>query len=88
VDDQIRKLITAIFGQHADDSPIDCDQCAQHFCRLADLVRAGAPVAELLPEVQRHLDCCSECTEEFQALLTMIEAQNTAIVAQDKQGQS
>lgn len=79
MDEQLRRLITAIFDQHVE-PVIDCESCAQHFCRLADLVRAGAPVHELLPEVEQHLACCAECSEEFQALLTMIAAQNAETV--------
>ncbi|MDZ4770426.1 MAG: hypothetical protein SGJ24_14975 [Chloroflexota bacterium] len=83
MDEQIRKLISGIFTQHADDSEMDCESCGQHFCRLADLVRQGAAIELLLPEVEHHLACCAECTEEFQALLTMIAAQNTELVSKE-----
>ncbi len=77
VNEELHRLIACIFDQHIDEDTIDCEQCEQHFCRLAELVQAGADVHVLLPEVEHHLACCPECNEEFQALLTMIAAQNS-----------
>lgn len=83
MDEQLHKLIACIFDQHADNNPIDCETCSIHFHRLAELVAAGASVTELLPEVQQHLDCCLECNEEFQALLSIIVAENSGLVASE-----
>lgn len=83
VDDQLHKLIACIFDQHADNDPIDCETCGLQFHRLAELVASGASVHELLPEVQQHLACCSECSEEFHALLSIIVAQNKGLVTSD-----
>ncbi|MBK8024677.1 MAG: hypothetical protein IPK19_25445 [Chloroflexi bacterium] len=80
MDEQLHKLIACIFDQHADSNPIDCETCGLHFHHLADLVARGASVNQLLPEVQQHLDCCPECNEEFQALMSIIIAENRGLV--------
>ncbi len=78
--DELKKLIECIFDQHIDADLLDCETCGAHFHRLADLVANGAQVQQLLPEVEQHLACCSECTEEFQALLSIIIAENKGIL--------
>lgn len=84
VDERIRKLVDCIFDTHADNT-IDCETCASQFHGLADLVAAGASVGQILPAVQEHLDCCPECFEEFQALISMIVMENSATSNTDHQ---
>lgn len=83
MDEQLHKLIANIFDQHADRDTMDCETCGLHFHRLAEMVASGASVDQLLPEVQNHLSCCEECSEEFQALLCIIVAQNKGLVTSD-----
>ena len=42
---------------------------------LAEKVAAGASLRDLLPEVEAHLRCCSDCREEWQALLCILRAE-------------
>lgn len=74
MDERIHRLIDAIFEDHQD-SCIDCDTCCQKLNFLAELVSKGANVGELLPAVQAHLACCSDCREEYQALTCIMQAE-------------
>jgi hypothetical protein len=76
VDEQLHKLIQAIFDEHQD-SEIDCETCSQELNCLAELVTAGAEVRQLLPAVEAHLRCCGDCREEYQALLCILRAELT-----------
>lgn len=74
-EDGLKKLIAAIFTVHRE-GEMDCDSCSQQFHCLGEMVARGANLAELLPAVEAHLRCCPDCTEEFQALITIIRSEN------------
>lgn len=74
MDERLHKLITDIFNDHQD-SCIDCETCSQQLNCLAEMVAAGAEVRQLLPAVEEHLACCSDCREEYQALLCIMQAE-------------
>jgi hypothetical protein len=74
VDEQLHKLINAIFSDHQDIC-IDCETCSQQLNCLAEMVAAGVEVQELLPAVEDHLRCCADCREEYQALLCIMRAE-------------
>jgi predicted anti-sigma-YlaC factor YlaD len=59
---------------HAHDDEIDCDQCFEVLDRFAELKLAGKRPAEALPLVEEHLQNCRYCREEFEALLTALQA--------------
>jgi predicted anti-sigma-YlaC factor YlaD len=42
--------------------------------QFAEAVLRGEDVARLMPLVQRHLDMCPDCREEFEALLRILKA--------------
>jgi len=71
----LRKLIEAIFEVHQGNS-IDCETCSEQFDCLVEKVAAGANLCDLLPQVEAHLQCCSDCREEYNALLAIIRAEN------------
>jgi len=73
-DEQLRKLIDHIFVSHQD-SEMDCDSCSCQLECLAEKVAAGASLSDLLPEVEAHIRCCSDCREEWQALLCIVRAE-------------
>jgi len=74
VDEQLQKLIKAIFEEHQD-GDIDCETCSQQLNCLAELVATGAELRQLLPAVEAHLRCCGDCREEYQALLCILRAE-------------
>lgn len=48
---------------------ISCDECGERLAELAELTLAGKSAAEAIPLVEDHLKRCTECREEFEALL-------------------
>lgn len=51
--------------------------CAEVYALLDKYVEGierGEDVAQLMPLVKHHLDMCSDCREEFEALLRILEA--------------
>lgn len=72
-------LTKAIFTTH--DVEVDCAGCDDEMARLAELVNAGGDPAELLPAVYAHLQRCRACGEEFEALLSVLQAETTGQIA-------
>lgn len=75
MDDNLQKLINCIFDTHSDGG-IDCEQCCKEFNCLVEMVATGAELRQLLPAVEAHITCCADCREEYQALLSIIMAEN------------
>ena len=64
----IRGILTA------DGEALGCEECFELLDRCADLIEAGQDIAEVYPEVKKHLDDCACCKEEFEALLAALDA--------------
>lgn len=75
-DEELRKLLNCIVASHRDDC-IDCETCGQQLDCLAERVATGGSLSDFLPEVVDHLCCCRDCFEEFEALVTIIRAENS-----------
>lgn len=73
-DEHLRKLIDHICDTHQDEV-IDCDSCGCQIECLAEKVAAGASLPDLWPEIEAHLQCCRDCREEWQALLSIVRAE-------------
>ena len=54
---------------------LSCDQVYDLLDQYADRVMQGEDVADLLPLVSEHLQACSECNDEYEALARMLMAQ-------------
>ena len=52
---------------------INCLECFNLLDQYADLILAGADLDEIMPLVKQHLNHCSDCTAEFEALMTMLQ---------------
>jgi hypothetical protein len=48
---------------------IGCDTCFAQLDLFVEMVLLGRDAASAMPLVQAHLDRCSPCREEFEALL-------------------
>ena len=57
-----------------DDAELNCDQCLALVAEFAERRLAGKSISEGLRAVERHLDVCSECREEYEALMRVLEA--------------
>jgi len=70
---RIVRLLQEIISLH--ESELDCESCGEQIDCLAELVAVGHDPKKLLPAVQIHLECCTDCREEFEALLCILKAQ-------------
>jgi hypothetical protein len=70
--DTLKRIVRDIMTTRPDE--IGCDECFEEFDRFVELELAGKNAADALPLIQDHLDRCSDCHEEFQALLAALRA--------------
>ena len=61
-----QKVAQAIARTQPDE--IGCEECFEELDRYAELARAGEPAEELMPRVKDHLERCTDCREEYEAL--------------------
>ncbi len=52
---------------------IACMECFDLLDQYADLLLEGADPSEIMPTVRQHLKHCIGCTDEFEALITMLQ---------------
>ena len=56
------------------DEEIDCERCLALVAEFAERELAGRSVPAGLEAVTHHLSICTECCEEYQALLQALKA--------------
>ena len=66
----LKKLVREILATTPDE--IGCDECFEQLDRFVELELAGRTAPEALPLVQKHLERCPDCREEYQALLAAL----------------
>jgi hypothetical protein len=64
---RLKRLVRGIMTAHPDE--LGCDECFEQIDRFVEMTLDGKSADEALPLVQDHLERCSECREEFEALL-------------------
>jgi hypothetical protein len=70
--DRLRAVVRGIMTARPDE--IGCAECSEHLARFAEMVKAGARTAAVMPLVQDHLARCRDCREEYEALLVAVRA--------------
>ncbi len=60
--------------EQTQDIEYSCDEVLRVLDQFAEAVIRGEDVRQLMPLVQRHLDMCPDCREEFEALLRILRA--------------
>ena len=68
----IKQMVRGIVTTRSDE--LGCDECFEQVDRFAEMVLDGRDAAEALPLVQDHLNRCSDCREEFEALMDALQA--------------
>lgn len=53
----------------------DCDSCHKMMAEFAETSLAGKSIPEGLKSIQEHLENCSECCEEFEALKVALSSE-------------
>ncbi len=70
--DQLSNLVRVIITTRPDE--IGCDECLEQVDRFVEMKLAGLDAAEAMPLVHDHLEKCTDCREEFEALLRALRA--------------
>lgn len=68
----IKKVLQAV--SMTDEAEISCDDVYALLDQFTEMVKRGKDAAHLMPLVQKHLDMCPDCREEFETLLKMMNA--------------
>ncbi|MBK7749793.1 MAG: hypothetical protein IPP57_11845 [Candidatus Obscuribacter sp.] len=68
--ENLRVLFVALTKTHDDE--VDCDHCESYLAALAESEIAGEPICEELLQVEKHIDLCADCCEEFNLLTESI----------------
>jgi predicted anti-sigma-YlaC factor YlaD len=68
----LRKMIWDAVTFRPDE--LNCQQCFDHLDHFAELSLVGKSAAEAMPLVHDHLERCTDCREEFEALLGALQA--------------
>jgi uncharacterized circularly permuted ATP-grasp superfamily protein len=71
----IPKVMTSL--EHTEIEEYTCDQVYELLDQFTELVHRQEDAARLMPLVQHHLDMCGDCREEFEALLRILQSQNS-----------
>lgn len=71
-DKQVATLLSMVIGTEPDS--IDCDGCFKHIAEFAEIELAGSEVPDALKAIQRHLEQCPCCKDEFNALIAGLNA--------------
>jgi hypothetical protein len=68
----LKQMVLQVLSTRSDE--IGCDECFEQLDRFVEMKLAGKNAAEAMPLVQDHLERCQCCREEFEALLTALQA--------------
>jgi hypothetical protein len=74
--DVLREMVRCIVTTRPDE--LSCTQCFEQLDHFADMMLVGKDAAEAMPLVQDHLEHCTHCREEFEALLAALRALSEA----------
>jgi hypothetical protein len=66
----LKRMVRNILTTRPDE--IGCDECFEQLDRFVEMELAGRNAAEAMPLVQDHLERCTDCREEFEALLAAL----------------
>jgi hypothetical protein len=66
----LKRLVYGVIETH--DEELDCDECFEQLDRFVELELAGKSASQALPLVENHLRLCTDCREEYQALLDAV----------------
>ncbi|GAB4581099.1 MAG: hypothetical protein Fur0022_38460 [Anaerolineales bacterium] len=82
---QVKKLVRAIVALRHEE--MTCDICFHELDQYVELTLAGKNAAEAMPMVQSHLQGCTDCGEEFQALVDALKAIEAEKAQKENQGE-
>ena len=68
---EIEALIKVVAATKAEEPT--CDDCLRDLAEFAERALEGRSITESLTSIERHLAMCTECREEYEALLAAIQ---------------
>jgi hypothetical protein len=68
----LKELLHRVLRTRADE--IGCDTCYESLDQFVDLELEGKDAAQALPLVQRHLELCTGCHDEYKVLLSALQS--------------
>ncbi|RMF82344.1 MAG: hypothetical protein D6737_02190 [Chloroflexi bacterium] len=74
-ENKLDQLLSCLSTTHGDE--MDCKSCDEQLDKVIDKVAEGVELSELLPLVAQHFECCKDCREEYEALLSVLIAENS-----------
>lgn len=74
---KLRNLLRFVSDAPEDESIIkmDCNDHCEDMAALAERVVNGAPLSEILPELEEFMQYWQDCREEFMALVAVLRAE-------------
>jgi hypothetical protein len=70
--EMLKQMVLHILSTRPDE--IGCDACFEQLDHFVDMTLAGKNASQAMPLVQDHLERCTDCREEFEALLAALRA--------------
>ena len=70
--DQIAKLLTLVGTAETDE--LDCGGCFDHMSQFAEAELLNREIPDALKAIEKHLDQCPCCQDEYNALLEGLRA--------------
>jgi len=67
----LKKMVRSIF--QTGENEISCDECFDELDKFVELELAGKDAATAMPFVKAHLERCTSCREEYEALYLAIQ---------------
>lgn len=67
----VQKFLKAVISTRPDE--LSCSECCDEIESFIEMELAGKTPAEAMPLVQDHLNRCTDCREEYEALLTALQ---------------
>lgn len=60
--------------EHTQEIELTCGEVFDLLDQYAEMAANGEDVTQLMPLVKQHLEMCSDCREEFEALLNVLKS--------------
>lgn len=72
-DMDVERILEMILETEEDD--IDCEKTFERLHEYAEKIVKGEKAARLMPLIEKHLSSCSDCQEEYEALLRALRSE-------------
>jgi hypothetical protein len=73
---QVKTLLSAV--ANTCENELDCDECLAGMAEFAEKQLVGAEVSDALERIRVHLALCTECCEEYEALLEIVRSEGSS----------